>query len=331
MADRSRLRLDQRGRRAAACSERRAVGDQPGRGRRDAGGAAPAAHASPGVGDGGARRHRRRPATTRLRRQRDLTADRRRARRREPDAPPGRWHGSILLFDQSVTTQTLGLGAPTTRATIRPTSGGSRSSPATQSFERETRRRQPQPLDEPVPRADQQRHHDRLARAAARADLSVGDLRPHLRDRGGYKTTVDDRPADRSLPTDKAAYDSRAAAGRGRDRRAVADASRCGAAARARCRGARLGWPPSTATRSIGYTSPINDGLHQLRAKTSRAVRDLDDQLRGEMNVQNALTLSFSGELQILRRLNVSLRTCSSIQWLYRPATRRSASPLTRA
>ena len=66
------------------------------------------------------------------------------------------------------------------------------------------------------------------------------------------------------------------------------------------------------------YTAPVSSDLHQLRQDIA-GQSVIDDQIAGEMNVRNALSLSFVGELQILRRLNVSLSYVLINQWRYPP------------
>ena len=129
------------------------------------------------------------------------------------------------------------------------------------------------------------------------------------------------------LPTDKGARDSGLMLGAGASAGLAQTFPLRGGGA-ALLRSARLG---ATAIYNHPFnraTTPVNDGIHQLRQDIAgRAV--ISDQLRGEMNTQNALTLSFFGDLQVARRVDVSASYVILQSWLYAPSDTPICSPLT--
>ena len=243
----------------------------------------------------------------------------------ERQVVPVRWHGSTISFDQSATTQTLGLGAdyqspdPTYEwwFAFRP-----------RYFIRET-------------------DHDALSVNGwlnLYLELTNSDTTTRMRewllgptylwstyartvrDRGGYKTIVSAGPR-LILPTDKAARDSGLLLGAGASAGVAQTFPLRGTGSRT-LRGGRVGLTGIYNHPFNRATSPVNDGIHQLRQDVAgRTV--ISDQLRGEMNVENAFTLSFYGDLQVLRRVNVSASYVILNSWLYTPSNAPICSTLT--
>jgi hypothetical protein len=129
------------------------------------------------------------------------------------------------------------------------------------------------------------------------------------------------------IPTDKAARDSGQILGAGASAGVSQTFPLLGSSARA-CRGARLGFAAIYNRPFDRATAPVNDSIHQLRQDVAgRTV--ISDQLRGEMNVNNALTLSFSGDIQLLRRLSVAASYVLLNAWVNAPSDVPICSTLT--
>ena len=233
----------------------------------------------------------------------------------KPPAATSRWHGSLLLFDQSVTTQTLGIG------------GDYQSANPTYEWWIAFK---PQVflLERPKDRLSINLWTNLYLEltnsdtTTEKRELLVGptylwsSYARTLIERGGYKTTATVGPRV-TLPTDQAAR----AAGqyfvlgaslggaqafplRGKDARAL--------------RGLRLGASVLYNHAFWAATTPINDDIHQVRQDLGgRTI--IDDQLRGGLNAKHALNLYFTGDLQILSRLSFAASYVLLQQWSYEP------------
>ena len=228
---------------------------------------------------------------------------------------PSRFRGSILLFDQSVTTQTVGIGAdyqsanPTyewwlafkpryrlwdsRRASI---SVGLWMNLYLELTNSDTTTRKREPL---------------LGPTYASASYALT-----LREVNGAKTVLAIGPR-LTFPTDKAAWDGGQIMGVG----ATAELSQSfplkGKGARA-LNGARLAAGTIVNHPFSRFTVPVDSGLHQLRQDVAGRLI-VSDQLRGQENVENSLTLLGSGELQLLPRLELSASYVLINSWVYAP------------
>lgn len=229
------------------------------------------------------------------------------------DGAPTRWKGSILLFDQSLTTQTVGVGAD--YQTYDPTyEWWVAFKPKYTLFERD---KDSVSLNlwmnvylELTNSDTTTEYHELLLGPTylwATYNRTVRDVR-------GYKTAVTVGPRA-NLPTDKAAYDTSQLIELG----ALGNASQTfplrGEGARA-LQGGRLAVGAIYGHPFDRYTAPVNGDLHQLRDDFN-GISVIDDQIAGEMNVRNALSVALSGELQLVRRLNLSLSYVIINQWRY--------------
>jgi hypothetical protein len=242
------------------------------------------------------------------------------------DEVPSRWRGSILLFDQSLTTQTVGVGADYQSAD--PTyEWWLALKPKFTAFERK---------NDSVTLNLWMNFYLELTNSDTTTEHREPLLGPTylwatyghtLRDVRGYKTAVAVGPRA-NLPTDKASYDI----GQIVELGAIGSASQTfplrGDDARA-FNSARLAVGAIYGHPFDRFTTPVNGDLHQLRQDVD-GQSVIDDQIAGEMNVRNALSLSALGELQILPRLNLSLSYVVINQWRYAP-TSVQLSPLTGA
>jgi hypothetical protein len=134
-----------------------------------------------------------------------------------------------------------------------------------------------------------------------------------LRDRGGSTTTVSIGPR-LTIPTDKAARDVGEILGLG----ASAGVTQTFPLAR-HARAFQTG----RAGISAIYThplwrsaSPVNEDINQLRQDVEGFTIH-SDLVRGQMNVENALSLAFSGEVQVVRRLDLSASYVLLDSWAY--------------
>jgi hypothetical protein len=243
----------------------------------------------------------------------------------EPDAPPSRWRGSILLFDQSMTTQTIGVGGdyqssdPTYEWWVA-------FKPKYTPLERENDSISLNlwmNLYLELTNSDTTTEYHELLLGPTYLWATYGRT---LRAVRGYTTAATIGPRI-ALPTDKAAYDiselfelgalgglSQTFPLRGEDARTL--------------RGARLAVGAIYGHPFDRYTAPVNGDLHQLRVNVAD-IPIIDDQIAGEMNVKNALSVSIVGELQILRRLNLSLAYVLVNQWRYPTTGTQVSSPPT--
>jgi hypothetical protein len=233
------------------------------------------------------------------------------------DEVPSRWRGSLLLFDQSLTTQTVGVGAdyqsadPTYEWWVA-------LKPKFTAFERK---------NDSVTLNLWMNFYLELTNSDTTTEYREPLLGPTylwatyghtLRDLRGYKTAIAVGPRA-NLPTDKASYDI----GQIVELGAIGSASQTfplrGEDARA-FNSARLAVGAIYGHPFDRFTAPVNGDLHQLRQDVD-GQSVIDDQIAGEMNVRNALSLSVLGELQILPRLNLSLSYVVINQWRYAPTS----------
>jgi len=226
-----------------------------------------------------------------------------------------RWHGSVLLFDQSITTQTAGIGADYQSA--NPTyEWWIAFKPQVFLFERPRDRLSVNlwtNLYLELTNSDTTTERRELLSGPTYLWSSYGRT---LAERGGYKTTLTAGPRV-TLPTDKAA--------RAAGQYFVLGASVGGAQAlplrgsNARVlRGLRLGASAVYNHPFWSATTPTNDDIHQLRQDLGgRTI--IDDQLRGALNTKHALNLYFTGDLQILSRLAFAASYVLLQQWSYEP------------
>jgi hypothetical protein len=240
-------------------------------------------------------------------------------------APPSRWHGSTLSFDQSLTTQTVGLGAdylsydPTYEWWIA-------FKPRYYLFERKADALSLNlwmNLYLELTNSDTTTRYRELLLGPTYLWSSYART---LRERGEYKTVASVGPRV-TLPTDKASRDIGQVLGlgvtggvsqtfrlRGKDARTL--------------RGGRLALGLIYNHLFDRATTAVNGDLQRLRDDVNgRTV--LSDQLSGEMNVHDTLTVSAAGELQILRRLSASLSYVWISGWTYSPEKTVIVTPLT--
>jgi hypothetical protein len=226
-----------------------------------------------------------------------------------------RWRGSILLFDQSMTTQTIGVGGyyqsydPTYEwwIAIKP------------KYTPWMRQKDSVSLNLwmnlylELTNSDTTTEYRELLLGPTYLWATYNRT---LRDVRRYTTGVTIGPRA-NLPTDKAAYDI----GQIVELGALGSASQSfplrGENAHA-LTGARLAVGAIYGHPFDRVTAPVNGDLHQLRQDIN-GLSAIDDQIAGEMNVRDALSVSFLGELQVLRRLNFSLSYVIINQWRYAP------------
>ncbi len=231
------------------------------------------------------------------------------------DGSWNRWKGSILLFDQSMTTQTAGIGGdyqsydPTYELWVA-------FKPRYTAIERQN-----DSLSVTL--------WMNLYLELTNSDTTTLYRQPLLgptylwasyahtfRDWREYKTAATIGPRV-ILPTDKAAFDSGQVVGLG----AIGNVSQsfrlAGRGARA-WNGARLALGGIYNHPFDRATSPVNGDIHQLREDVDgRSI--ISDQLSGEMNLRDVLSVSLLGDLQILPRLGLSLSYVVINSWLYAP------------
>jgi hypothetical protein len=233
------------------------------------------------------------------------------------DGAWNRWKGSILLFDQSMTTQTVGVGGdyqsydPTYEWWVA-------FKPRYTPFERQNDAISVtlwMNLYLELTNSDT----TTLYRQPLLGPTYLWATYAHtLRDRDEYKTSVTIGPRV-IFPTDKAAYDSGQLISLG----AIGSASQsfrlAGHEARA-LTGGRLAISAIYNHPLDRSTSPVNGDIHQLREDVDgRTI--LSDQLSGEMNIRDVLSLSLLGDLQLIRRLGLSVSYVVINSWLYAPTS----------
>jgi hypothetical protein len=231
----------------------------------------------------------------------------------EPQAPKLRWHGSTFSFDQSVTTQTVGLGADYQSYdpvyewwfAFRPRYFLYEKGPDAVSLNLWAN------LYYELTNSDTTTKEHELLLGPTFLWASYGRV---LRDRGGYKTTATIGPR-LTLPTDKGALDSGLILGLG----ATAGASQTFPLRRGGARflrGGRLGFSTIFTHPFARSQSPVNSDIHQLRQDLTDNLI-VSDVLRGAMNTRYTLNLAFSGELQVMRRLDFSASYVLINRWVY--------------
>ncbi|MEP6653784.1 MAG: hypothetical protein ABJA82_10515 [Myxococcales bacterium] len=233
----------------------------------------------------------------------------------EPGKQPISWHGSTLLFDQSVTTQTVGVGAdyqsanPTyewwvalkpryfvyeTRATAVSVNLWANLFLELTNSDTTTRRRE----------------------TVIGPTYLWASYARTLGARRGYKTTFTVGPR-LTIPTDKVARNSGQIVGAGGTIGLTQAFPLRGTSARA-LRGARLSVGAIYNHPFVRATTGVNDDLRWTRQDVGgRPI--FSDQLTGAALVQHALNASFSAELDVLPRLNVSASYVLLNAWLYPP------------
>jgi hypothetical protein len=233
----------------------------------------------------------------------------------EPGKQPIPWHGSTLLFDQSVTTQTVGVGAdyqsanPTyewwvalkpryfvyeTKATAVSVNLWANLFLELTNSDTTTRRRE----------------------TVIGPTYLWASYARTLRARGGYKTTVTIGPRI-TIPTDKVARNAGQILGAGGTAGLTQAVPLRGSSARV-LRGARLSVGAIYSHPFSRATTGVNDELRWTRQDVGgRPI--LSDQLTGAALIQHALNTSFSVELDLLPRLTVSASYVLLNAWLYPP------------
>jgi len=231
----------------------------------------------------------------------------------KPTVAQPRWHGSVLLFDQSMTTQTAGIGADYQSA--NPTyEWWIAIKPQVFLFERPRDRLSVNlwtNLYLELTNSDTTTERRELLFGPTYLWSSYGRT---LIERGAYKTTLTAGPRV-TLPTDKAAR----AAGQYFVLGASVGAAQAlplrGKNVRV-LRGLRLGASVVYNHPFWAATTPTNDDIHQLRQDLGgRTI--IDDQLRGALNTKHALNLYFTADLQILSRLAFASSYVLLQQWSY--------------
>ena len=224
-----------------------------------------------------------------------------------------RWRGSILLFDQSITTQTVGVGTdyqsydPTyewwvalkPRYTLwdRGTSAVSLNLWLNAYLE--------------LTNSDTTTREHELLLGPTYFWAIYGHT---FRDAGGYKTSATLGPR-LTFPTDKAAWDAGQRLGLGAIGSVTQTLRLRGAVARA-LPGARLGLGATYNHPLDRCTSACDDGLHIVREDLN-GISVPSDLLSGAMMVENSLSVSLLGNLQLLRRLDLALSYIVINYWLY--------------
>jgi hypothetical protein len=229
------------------------------------------------------------------------------------EQPGVRWHGSTLSFDQSATTQTLGLGADYQSA-----------DPV---YEWWLAFRPRYFLYERGPHAVSVNLWANLYYELTNSDTTTrlhelllgptylwGSWAVVLRERGGYRTSISTGPRF-TIPTDKGARDSGQILGVGASAAASQTFPLRGRGVRL-LRGARLGFSAVGSHPFARSSSPVNGDIHQLRMDLSDNLI-VSDVLRGPMNTRTTLNLAFSGEVQLARRLDFSASYVLVNRWVY--------------
>lgn len=231
----------------------------------------------------------------------------------EPGKQPIPWHGTTLLFDQSVTTQTVGVGAdyqsanPTyewwvalkpryfvyeTRSTAVSVNLWANLFLELTNSDTTTRRRE----------------------AVVGPTYLWASYARTLGARRGYKTTFTIGPRA-TVPTDKAARGAGQVLGVGGTAGVTQAVPLRGSSAFA-LRGARLSVGAIYNHPFVRATTGVNDDLRRTRQDVGgRPV--VSDQLTGTALVEHALNVSLSAEVDLLPRLNVSASYVVLNAWVY--------------
>ncbi|HET6283159.1 MAG TPA: hypothetical protein VFH73_19530 [Polyangia bacterium] len=238
----------------------------------------------------------------------------------DADAKPStRWHGSTVLLDQSATTQTVGVGADYQSANptyewwmaVKP-----------QYYLRETETRflrvglwMNATLE--VTNSDTTTRTREVQLGPTYLSLIYGKAIRDWSDRKDYRMAVSIGPR-LTLPTEKAAWNSGQLLGAG----AIGEISQSfplrGKQARAFI-GGRLALGALYNHSIDRATSPVSSDLRQLRQDIAgRPI--VSDQLRGQMNVSDSLTLLATATVQITTRAEASMSYVVGNSWVYAPA-----------
>ncbi len=228
---------------------------------------------------------------------------------------PNRWEGSLLLFDQSLTTQTAGVGADYQSANptyewwvaLKPRLTVLRRGADTLTLNLW--------LNAFLELTDSDT--STRARELLLGPTYLWATHAHqFRDHAGYRTSASIGPRF-TLPTDKGARATGQIMGVG----AIAGASQAfplrGTAARA-LTGGRLGISVTYNHPLNRWTSPESDDVAVLREDVN-GVPIVSHQLRGQMNVRDALNVSLLGDMQLTRRLELALSYIVLNTWRYPP------------
>jgi hypothetical protein len=226
-----------------------------------------------------------------------------------------RWHGSVLLFDQSMTTQTVHIGADF--QTYDPTyEWWLAFKPRYFLYESQTNSIS---LNLWMNMYLELTNSDSTTRAQ---ELLVGPtyawaaFAHTLHDLNGYKTSVTIAPRA-TLPTDKAARDAGQLVGLGTSAGISQSFPLRGRMARA-LSGGRLGVSVIFSHPFAQATSGTNGGIQVIRQDVD-GQRLISDQLTGALNAHTQLNVAFSGDLQLSRRFDLSLSYVLLNAWKYAP------------
>jgi hypothetical protein len=230
----------------------------------------------------------------------------------EPTVAAARWQGSILLFDQSMTTQTVGVG--TAYQSYDPTyEWWVALKPKYALYQRGKNAVTANLwvnayLELTNSDTTTQGHELLLGPTYLWANYARS-----VRDRGGYKTAATIGPRF-TFPTDKAAYDAGQVLGAG----AIGSLSQtfplAGPGARA-FTGARLG-VGNTYTHAFDQCAAPCGGNFQRLREDLNGISVPSDLLSGAMMVHDSLSISLLGELQVTRKLDLSLSYVVINYWL---------------
>jgi hypothetical protein len=234
----------------------------------------------------------------------------------EPGKQPLAWHGTTLLFDQSVTTQTLRVGDDYQSA--NPT------------YEWWLAFKPRYFLHETKASSISLNLWANLYLELTDSDTTTSRREPvggptyvwatytrTLRDGNGYKTALALGPRV-TIPTDKAARNAGHIMGGGGILGVSQSVPLRGGSARV-FRGARLGVTAIYNHPFSRATSGVNDDIRWTRVDTGlRPI--VSDQLTGRMFTAHALNLAFSADLQLLRRLSLSVSYVLLNAWVYGPS-----------
>jgi hypothetical protein len=228
---------------------------------------------------------------------------------------PNRWQGSILLLDQSITTQTAGVGAdyqsynPTYEwwVAFKPRLTLLRRGASTVAINAWTN------LYLELTSSDTTTRARELLLGPTYLWATYGHA---LADHGGYKTTVSLGPRF-TFPTDKGARATGQLFGAG----AIGAVSQVfplrGSGARL-LTGGRLGVSVTYNHVVNRWTSPQSDDLTVLREDVN-GFSVPSHQLRGQMNVRDQLNIALLGNVHLARRLELALSYVILNVWRYPP------------
>jgi hypothetical protein len=147
-----------------------------------------------------------------------------------------------------------------------------------------------------------------------------------FRDRAGARTSATIGPR-LTLPTDKATFDAGQLLGLGAIGSAVQTFRLRGPSA-AILTGGRVGAGATNAHFFDRASSPVDGGLHRLREDLN-GLSVSSDLLAGGMMVRDSLSVSVLADLQLLRRLDLSLSYVVINYWLYPVPVFQDCVPLT--